>query len=296
MSKRRNKKLTRDELVARTIVFIGFAIAFLVSITISTNLKTGNGVAIFFAVFIPTSTILLILFLVFNSAKVKGNLGERRVSKILRTIQKEYGGYVIDDVIIPDIDNEDNTSQLDHIYLSKYGIFVVETKNYAGRIYGSENNEKWTQTLAYGKSKNSFYNPIKQNNTHVIRLEKLLKTKSILSLVVFVQADISYVESSSVYTLRELNMFIRDICSNGSEIIETKKLESYFDLLNEYKTNPIKTNKEHVKHIKKQSKMIDRNICPRCGGKLVLRTPSKTNRCFYGCSNYPKCKFTKKRS
>ena len=121
MSKHGNKRLTRDELVARNIVFIGFAIAFPMSITISINLKTSNGVAIFFAVFIPLSAILLILFLILNSAKIKGNLGERRVSKILRRIQKEYGGYVFLNCV------SDNTSY--PRYLSDCNIGMIQSDN-----------------------------------------------------------------------------------------------------------------------------------------------------------------------
>jgi len=35
------------------------------------------------------------------------------------------------------------------------------------------------------------------------------------------------------------------------------------------------------------------NICPRCGNQLVERTAKKSGRKFYGCSSYPRCKFTK---
>lgn len=52
------------------------------------------------------------------------------------------------------------------------------------------------------------------------------------------------------------------------------------------------SNKEHVKNIEQTQKELKNNICPRCGGKLVLRAGSNGN--FLGCSNYPKCKFTKK--
>ena len=52
------------------------------------------------------------------------------------------------------------------------------------------------------------------------------------------------------------------------------------------------TNKEHVKNIKQTQKIIDSGTCPVCGGTLVLRK-SKNGSSFHGCSNYPKCKFTK---
>jgi restriction system protein len=57
------------------------------------------------------------------------------------------------------------TTQIDHLILSCFGIFVVETKNYRGWIFGSENQAKWTQSI-YGK-KYSFQNPLHQNYRHV---------------------------------------------------------------------------------------------------------------------------------
>ena len=52
------------------------------------------------------------------------------------------------------------------------------------------------------------------------------------------------------------------------------------------------SNRQHVKNIKNTQKELDKNICPRCGGQLVLR--ESANGKFYGCSNYPKCRFIKK--
>jgi len=41
---------------------------------------------------------------------------------------------------------------------------------------------------------------------------------------------------------------------------------------------------------------ISENICPKCGGKLVIRVArhgKNVGNKFWGCSNYPKCKFIK---
>ena len=51
------------------------------------------------------------------------------------------------------------------------------------------------------------------------------------------------------------------------------------------------TNKEHIQNIIKTKNEIAQNICPRCGGRLVLRNGK--NGVFYGCSNFPKYRFTK---
>ena len=82
---------------------------------------------------------------------------------------------------------EDKTIQIDHLMINKNGVFVIETKNYRGRIYGDENSQTWTQVLNYGKSKHKLYSPIKQNKSHIFYLSKLLKDFDVEyhSIVVF---------------------------------------------------------------------------------------------------------------
>ena len=71
--------------------------------------------------------------------------------------------------------NFNKFSQIDMVIPTKEGIIVFEVKEYSGWIFGSGNNRNWTQILAYGEKKYKFYNPIKQNNTHITELKKTLK-------------------------------------------------------------------------------------------------------------------------
>ena len=84
--------------------------------------------------------------------KIKGIKGEKRVSNVLYKLNKNKYR-VLNDVLIR---AKDKTVQIDHIVVSVYGIFVIETKNYAGNIYGDGYKDKWTQYL--GREKNSFQN------------------------------------------------------------------------------------------------------------------------------------------
>ena len=59
--------------------------------------------------------------------------------------------------------SEGKTSQIDHVVINPRGVFVIETKNYSGRIYGSENQLEWTQVLSYGRVKHKLYNPPRVN-------------------------------------------------------------------------------------------------------------------------------------
>ena len=285
MARRRIRK--RRDRIYLALVLLALAVSIFISLGISYITGTFN-----LNLFATLTIILIVVFgaglIIFSLPSVKGKIGEARVNSVLKRLAKNNGGYLIHDVTIPGENNK--TSQIDHILLTERGIFVVETKNYAGRIYGSEKQREWTQVLAYGNTKNKLYNPVMQNGTHIYRLKDIINEDiRMFSVVVFVRADISNVDSDYVYSLYELKHILKD----HNDAIDSLVLKKCYDTIMEYKLNPIKTNKEHVQEIRQMKKDIDNNICPRCGGKLILRK-SKSGNQFYGCENYPNCKFTKK--
>lgn len=76
------------------------------------------------------------------------------------------------------------TTELDVVLLHESGIYVFESKNYGGWIFGSERQQYWTQTLPMGRNcsqKHRFYNPIFQNNGHIDRLYQILRPVRLLS-------------------------------------------------------------------------------------------------------------------
>lgn len=99
-----------------------------------------------------------------RSPKMKGRFGEAVVSvgALKRLDPKVYR--VFNDLVLPRPDGK-GTTQIDHVVVSPFGIFVIETKNYAGWIFGNETSRQWTQVI-YGK-KNRFQNPLHQNALHV---------------------------------------------------------------------------------------------------------------------------------
>ncbi len=100
------------------------------------------------------------------SPEEKGIIGEKRIAHILSQLPvEEY--HVMNDVLL-EIGN--TSSQIDHVVVSRYGVFVIETKNYAGIIFGEEDDQRWTQVI--GEQRNSFYNPLKQNQRHVQVISK----------------------------------------------------------------------------------------------------------------------------
>lgn len=97
-----------------------------------------------------------ILYTLFE-ANIKGFIGEKIVAAILSGLPKQQYR-VVNNVMLG---TEYGTTQIDHVVVSVYGIFVIETKNYKGWITGSEFGDYWTKNM-YGK-KYKFQNPLKQN-------------------------------------------------------------------------------------------------------------------------------------
>ena len=117
------------------------------------------------------SIILFFALAIFIKLKIpmwKGQYSEKLVNDKISKLSDEY-------VIFNDLLFESNgrSTQIDHVVVSPYGVFVIETKGYKGLIFGGENSEYWTQTIY--KSKHQFYNPIKQNEGHVRFLHHLLR-------------------------------------------------------------------------------------------------------------------------
>ncbi len=113
-----------------------------------------------------------------------GRYGEYLTYKHLKKYE-EQGAKLLFNVYIPKENGE--TSEIDVMMIHKKGIFVFESKNYSGWIFGNETQKTWTQVLPAGKGrshKESFYNPILQNQSHIRHLKAFLgesiETKSII--------------------------------------------------------------------------------------------------------------------
>lgn len=99
-----------------------------------------------------------------RSKRLKGKVGEELIEGILEKLNKKVYGKILKNVYIPK--NESESSEIDVVYITTKGIFVIESKNLSGWIFGKEKDQYWTSSLPAGKGKsikNKFYNPIKQN-------------------------------------------------------------------------------------------------------------------------------------
>lgn len=247
--------------------------------------------------------ILLLLFVIrtiigIYSPENIGKYGEKRVAWKLDWLSNEY--VTLNDVLLP---TNYGTTQIDHIVISPYGIFVIETKNYKGWILGNEKSEMWTQSL-YGKKplwgwssvQYKLRNPIKQNTAHVIAISQLLDEvddSAIIPIVVF--------SDSADLKITTYNHIVINWCSLRSTIKSFKtqliKQEDIQKIVDKISAANIKTRDSKDKHImsiqetlQNKKTAIANGECPRCGGYLVERQGRYGS--FYGCSNYPKCRFT----
>lgn len=216
-------------------------------------------------------------------------IGERGENLVSQFLSCDKNSIVFNDITLFD-ERTKKSSQIDHVVIRQNGVFVIETKNYAGRVYGDDNQRQWTQVLAFGETKNRFYNPVKQNATHIYFLAKVLKQHNIyVSIVIFPRAEL-YVKTSSILCNGQ-NSLSYALNSNTGINLTIEQMQNIAARLAEIKENPQITKEEHVQGILKTQYKIANNICPRCGKPLVLRNGK--NGQFYGCSGYPDCRFTK---
>lgn len=238
-----------------------------------------------------TSIIIISIILKINSPRIKGIIGEFNVNTRLKFLGNEY--IVLKDILIKSSNN--STSQIDEIILSEYGIFVIETKNYKGWIFGNEKSENWTQIIF--KEKYNFRNPVKQNWSHIYALRNILSNFPNIKyfpIVVFTgDVTLKEIESSiPVIYDNQINNTIKNLSSE--KCISLKELKQIKSILESSEIKEKVIRKEHIKTIKRKiinDKLKKENlICPKCNGELRLRD-GKYNK-FYGCSNFPKCRFT----
>ena len=214
----------------------------------------------------------------------KGYLGESKIKRQLH--QMSYIDYkVLNDVLIV-VDSYSH--QIDHVVISRYGIFVIETKNYRGRIEGKVRDNNWVQLL--GNKKFYFLNPVKQNKSHIKALSKLL---NVSEDKIF---NIIYMAGSASYGLDNYENIIpaygviNHICTYNKIIIYNVN-ELYYKLLENNITD------SYIRSIHsnnaRYNKKINRNlsICPLCGNDLIEK--NGRNGLFIGCKSYPRCTYTR---
>ena len=254
----------------------------------------------------------------------KGRFGEYETYRSLQSFESK-GAKFLFNLYLPKGNNE--TAEIDVLMIYQTGIFVFESKNYSGWIFGEENQKNWTQTLPHGRGrtalKEHFPNPVWQNKLHIASLKQVLEGRSaaIFSLIVF----------SNRCELKNVNLYNNDIIViHRREIVSAvnrcvcdirlseNEISSIYSLLYPYSQTTQAEKQKHIDAIQRtltdnsqetinptQNTVIPNSedpnreqlmVCPRCGAALILRTAKRgvnAGNQFYGCSNYPTCKYIK---
>lgn len=240
-----------------------------------------------------------------------GRRGEKLTERELNLVRL-FGrsGKVLRNVYVPKDNGE--TSEIDVLFITQKGIFVIESKNYSGWIFGDEQSAYWTASLP-NSQKNKFYNPIKQNRSHIKWLGQYLQdTVPLFSVVVFserCELKKVTVESPDIYVIKRDRLYavVRKIWDSTEDKLDDLQVVSIYGQLKQLTKVDLAVKQAHVETIREKYIKPDQRsqasadsqeslICPRCGGTLVLRTAKKgpnTGNSFYGCSNYPKCRYVK---
>ena len=193
------------------------------------------------------------------------------------------------DIIIP---SRNGTTQIDHLLVSKYGLFIVETKNKKGWIFGSEEQPKWTQSL-YTK-KYSFQNPLRQTFRQKKVLSEFLDLDELaIHTVIYFVGDCKFKTKMPANVIKSgLGSHIKK--QYRKKLLSAKEIDCILNKLENHISESTLTTKDHIKSLRKRHSSS--TVCPKCGSNLVERTAKKGPKAgskFLGCENYPRCRFTK---
>lgn len=130
-------------------------------------------IMLIFFLLLPFTIAILVELMI--GRRPRQDLTELKVEKELERVLKRRGYIVFSDLIIPSVSKSIKSTQIDHVVVSLYGIFCIETKAHRGNIYGGSGQKYWKQYL--GNSIYELYSPMRQNKHHVESLEYLLRSR-----------------------------------------------------------------------------------------------------------------------
>jgi hypothetical protein len=220
-----------------------------------------------------------------RSPKFKGLVGELRVSWSiwLRLDRRVY--HAFSSVLLP---TAAGTTQIDHLLVSPYGLFVIETKNMRGRISGGAKERTWTQEI--GGRTVGFQNPLHQNYLHTKTLHELLGISEarIFSVIAFVGR--SEFGSKMPDNVAQGSGFLRCIRVRKKKVLSAAQVAEIISALKTVRLkNSFRNRRRHIQQVKARVMAKGETACPVCGGPMVLRAAAGSGRTFRGCAAFPRC-------
>ena len=196
--------------------------------------------------YLVLALVFVVLAAVLRSPRFKGWRGERAVQ---RTIAQRLNPLIYSDLHNITLPAGEGSTQIDHLIFSPYGLFVLETKNYQGWIFGTEKQPQWTQQIFKKRSK--FQNPLRQNYKHTKTVQDLLglAPEQVHSVIAFV-GDCEFKTEMPPQVTRG-DGFVAYIHSFAKTIWTPEEMQALMDKLEEVRLEPGRaTDKKHVAHVK----------------------------------------------
>lgn len=229
-----------------------------------------------------------------HASRGKGHYGE-----YLTTYALEHGKlgdvFVLSNVIVPRSFDPSPTCEIDAVMLHEKGVFVFESKNYSGWIFGSADQRNWTATFN-ACEKEHFYNPVRQNRAHVKALSSYLGLDegAFRSYIVFSErCELKDVPPNTPeYVICQRHRLLKVLRSHLERLDpvfdaeELGKLKVSMAVLAEGATESARS-----RHVEYAQRYASGDVCPWCGSELVRRNGKYGP--FMGCSAYPRCRFTR---
>ena len=195
-----------------------------------------------------------------------GQFGEYATEFALTNDNLDGELVVLKNLYIP---TKGKTTEIDVLMIHEKGIFVFESKNYSGWIFGSADQLNWTQVLP-NREKHRFYNPIKQNQTHIKALAEFLGNpeSDFVSYIIFSErCELKDVPPSTdnIIIVRRPHMLkkLRSYLKVTPRKYTHREIQSIVGKLKPLTNKSANEKQQHIDTIQ--------NKCPFCGGELVLR-------------------------
>lgn len=220
----------------------------------------------------------------------KGWIGELKTKAAEKLLLDSSVYHVFNNILLS---VSGRTTQIDHVVVSRYGVFVLETKDKTGWIFGGEKNSQWTQVIFHARIR--FQNPLRQNYLHTKSLSEFLGIThdKIHSLIVF-WGDCEFKTPMPDNVVKGIFKPTNFIKSKTLVLFTDQEVETLCQKLKTAKdTTTLSRQFNHAYSL--QVRYDNNSVCPQCGGRLVERTSTRGTRVgeeFLGCENYPRCRYT----
>ena len=179
-----------------------------------------------------------------------GAKGEDYVADHLLGLVKHFNGVLFNDFCFQD--NEGYSSEIDHIVVTRGGVFVIETKTNKGSIEGDKDDDYWLCVKEIYQEDKTLKNPIKQNLGHIRHLRKIFGNNcpKMESIVIFPIADLSSLNCDGVYSLKDAIEYLkqRSLEEKYSEDFVKKTNDRLIDIKNRYGISK----EQHIRNIKER--------------------------------------------